>query len=121
YNLRGYDQMHAFPPGLKIVSGDSHATRPQSKRIVYWDCGGSAGARTAPSSTVPRSCGKVHMRFKVKVKACSTCPLSPAVYEADIQTYIELHVDFPDCWEGKRLDTPDHHSHMAYSRAYWCP
>lgn len=51
YNLRGYDQMRAFPPGLKIVSGDSHAHHPQSTRIVYWDCGGAIGARTPPSAT----------------------------------------------------------------------
>lgn len=38
-----------------------------------------------------------------------------------VQSYIELHVDFPDCWDGKHLDSPDHHSHMAYSRAYRCP
>jgi Domain of unknown function (DUF1996) len=121
YNLRGYDQMRPFPPGLKIVSGDAHAHHAQSKQIVYWDCGGRAGARTPPSSTVPTSCGVIHMRFKVKFKKCRSCPLTAKVYEADIQTYVELHVNFPDCWDGKRLDSPDHHSHMAYSRDYRCP
>jgi hypothetical protein len=41
YNLRGFDQMHPFPPGLKMIAGDAHATRPQSTDVVYWTCGGS--------------------------------------------------------------------------------
>ena len=47
YVLRGYDQMHPFPPGLRMVAGDAHATRPQSMRVTYWTCGGRA-AKTAP-------------------------------------------------------------------------
>jgi hypothetical protein len=30
---------------------------------------------------------------------------------------IELRVRFPDCWDGMRLDSRDHHSHMAYAGA----
>ncbi len=28
---------------------------------------------------------------------------------------------FPQCWDGKNLDTPDHKSHMAYPAAGACP
>ncbi len=28
---------------------------------------------------------------------------------------------FPDCWNGRSLDSPDHKSHMAYSRRGLCP
>jgi hypothetical protein len=34
---------------------------------------------------------------------------------------IELHVNFPDCWDGRRLDSTDHRSHMAYSHNWRCP
>ena len=44
-------------------------------------------------------------------RAAPTCP-SPT---------LTLHVNFPDCWDGKRLDSPDHHTHMAYSSDYRCP
>jgi hypothetical protein len=37
------------------------------------------------------------------------------------QTFLELHVNFPDCWDGKRLDSADHKRHMAYSRRFVCP
>ena len=29
---------------------------------------------------------------------------------------VTLRVSFPDCWDGRRLDSPDHRSHMAYNR-----
>jgi hypothetical protein len=37
------------------------------------------------------------------------------------KTQLELHVYFPDCWDGKHLDSLDHKSHMAYSRDFACP
>jgi hypothetical protein len=35
----------------------------------------------------------------------TTCPVGDAV---------RLIVTFPQCWDGKNLDSPDHQSHMAY-------
>jgi hypothetical protein len=29
---------------------------------------------------------------------------------------IKLHIFFPSCWDGVRLDSPDHRSHVAYGR-----
>jgi Domain of unknown function (DUF1996) len=37
------------------------------------------------------------------------------------KTHLELRVNFPDCWDGKHLDSLDHRSHMAYSRDFVCP
>jgi hypothetical protein len=34
---------------------------------------------------------------------------------------LELILNFPDCWDGRRTDSPDHQSHMAYSAAGACP
>ncbi|HEY3181679.1 MAG TPA: DUF1996 domain-containing protein [Gaiellaceae bacterium] len=66
------------------------------------------------------TCGVVRARDAF-VKACPACPLVQKHIGERVQTYLELHVDFPDCWDGKRLDSPDHMSHMAYSRDYVCP
>ncbi|WP_309624448.1 DUF1996 domain-containing protein [Methylibium sp.] len=30
-------------------------------------------------------------------------------------------VFFPQCWDGKNLDSPDHKSHMAYPSDGGCP
>ncbi|MGH3043762.1 MAG: DUF1996 domain-containing protein [Gaiellaceae bacterium] len=84
----------AFPQGFKLVAGDAMATSPQARRVTYWNCGAEGGV--APSSTVP------------------TCP--------DAKTMaLRLHVTFPDCWDGRRLDSPDHKSHAAYSTRAVCP
>ena len=95
-----------FPAGLRMVAGNAHAFRPQSSAVTYWDCsllkttfygpngGGSSAITAAASSTVP------------------TCP-----QKAEVQ----LHVKFPACWDGKRLDSFDHRSHMAYARGGQCP
>jgi hypothetical protein len=32
-------------------------------------------------------------------------------------SFVTLRITFPDCWDGRRLDSPDHQSHMAYNRA----
>ena len=32
-----------------------------------------------------------------------------------------VRVTFPDCWDGRRLDSEDHKSHMAFSDADGCP
>jgi hypothetical protein len=34
--------------------------------------------------------------------------------ELQSRSYLELHVNFPDCWDGKHLDSADHRRHMAY-------
>ncbi|MGK2950358.1 MAG: DUF1996 domain-containing protein [Acidimicrobiales bacterium] len=34
---------------------------------------------------------------------------------------LNLRVTFPDCWDGDRLDAPDHRSHLRYSGSDGCP
>jgi uncharacterized protein DUF1996 len=122
FNLRGYDRMRAFPAGLRMIAGDAHARRPQSPTVAYWACGGAGGVRSAPLRTVPRSCAHVPIHVqKGFFKPCAGCPAQLLRRPAHVRTYLELHVNFPDCWDGVHLDSPNHKSHMAYSRAYVCP
>jgi hypothetical protein len=41
-----------------------------------------------------------------------TCPASAP---------LGLRTTFPDCWDGERLSSPDHHAHAAYSERGRCP
>jgi hypothetical protein len=75
----------AYPPGLKVVAGNAHATRFQSTRVVAWSCQGSSGTGQA---TI-RDCG-AGGRVKALIK-------------------------FPSCWDGRRKDSADHKSHMRYA------
>jgi hypothetical protein len=34
---------------------------------------------------------------------------------------LRLHVIFPECWDGKGLDSPNHKAHMAYADSGVCP
>jgi len=36
-------------------------------------------------------------------------------------TYLRAQLDFPECWDGKNLDSPDHMSHMTYRFGSTCP
>jgi Domain of unknown function (DUF1996) len=95
YYRRGtLQQVRTFPNGLRMIAGDAMATTPQDLRITFWNCGIAGGL--APSSTVP------------------SCPDARG-------SSLRLHVRFPNCWDGKQLDSLDHKSHMAYSLGARCP
>ncbi len=91
--LRDPSAIRPFPLGLRMIAGDGHATRPQSTMVTDWGCDGDGPNGT---SEPPRS-----------------CPDGP----------LRLRVIFPNCWDGKRLDSADHKGHMAYSYRYMrqCP
>lgn len=35
--------------------------------------------------------------------------------------WLELTIRFPDCWDGERLDAPDHRSHLVHAASGRCP
>jgi Domain of unknown function (DUF1996) len=94
YRRRTLARVRPFPPNLQMIAGNADSRRPQSRRVTFWNCGPHGGAPR--TSTVP------------------TCP------DARSKS-LRLHVRFPDCWDGRRVDSPDHRSHMAYSEAGVCP
>jgi hypothetical protein len=94
YRRRSLGPVTAFPPGLRMIAGNSKATTPQSLQIVRWDCGQGGGVQ--PSATIP------------------TCPDAR-------QNALRVHITFPSCWDGVNLDSPDHQSHMAYPMRGRCP
>jgi hypothetical protein len=101
-------RVRAYPEGLTIVAGNSHAGTPQSRRIVFWDCGvvkttlyGRMLRGNPPVATPPA--------------ASTTPPPCPPASK------LQLHVNFPDCWNGKTVDSVDHKRHMAYSADGRCP
>ena len=86
--------VQAFPAGFKLIAGSAKATAPQGLMITSWNCGPLAGVR--PQAEIP------------------TCP-------DGMHRGLALHVQFPNCWDGINLDSPDHQSHAAYSVRGRCP
>lgn len=89
---RGRGQTVAFPAGLKVIAGNGEATTPQSLSITGWKCSG------------------------VQATALSKNPIACPTGSHDV-----LVIRFPDCWNGRDLDSADHRSHMAYRVAGACP
>jgi hypothetical protein len=87
YIVRPVSKVQAMPPGLRMVAGDPMATGKQSGvGDMNWSCfDGGAGQNKQPF-----------------IHDCGDGPLS-------------MNVEFPQCWNGKDLDSPDHRSHMAYA------
>lgn len=70
---------------------------------------GNAHARRAQAlGIVSWSCGSLARRFAV-VPACGR------------NQVVELRVQFPNCWNGRTLDSADHKRHMAYAAGGRCP
>jgi len=87
-------EVNTFPNNLRMIAGDAKATSPQGMRITFWSCGVASGVDR--SAEVP------------------TCPDTRG-------SFLRLHIRFPECWDGRRLDSSDHKSHMAYATRAGCP
>jgi hypothetical protein len=112
YTLRQFSGVRPYPPGLKIIAGDADAQRPQPLRVVWWNCGPFSAVRR--SSSVPPLCppGSGGEGATLIDRAGRASKPHPS---------LELHVRFPECWDGRRLDSADHKAHMAYARRSRCP
>jgi hypothetical protein len=89
---RGHGRIAPFPAGLKVIAGNGEASSPQSLAITGWKC---SGLQLGGLSADPK-----------------TCPAG----RHDV-----LVIRFPDCWNGRDLDSADHRSHMAYRVRGACP
>jgi hypothetical protein len=101
----------AFPAGLKMVAGNSLAARSQSYDVTYWQCivpktNFNYQRMTFGSSSARRADGAARYG---------------AIPECGRSANLELRVNFPDCWNGRSVDSRNHKSHMAYSVKGACP
>jgi hypothetical protein len=87
-------EVSPFPNNLRVIAGDAKATSPQGMRVTFWSCGVASGV--GRSESVP------------------TCPDTRG-------SFLRLHIRFPECWNGRQLDSVDHKSHMAYATRAGCP
>jgi hypothetical protein len=85
------ESVTAPPKGLRMIAGNMRAVTTQRTDIntnpVFYNCQPASGIYVEITDNIPECAqgGKMTM-----------------------------HVQFPQCWDGKNLDSPDHKSHMAY-------
>ena len=98
-----------FPPGLRIITGDSMANEPQSELgsaadAIHWYCFGQG----VPSNQSP---GFDDGRYNTGGHVIPQC---------QVGHLLGLEVLFPQCWDGEHLTDHDKeddsmHSHMSYA------
>jgi hypothetical protein len=102
YQVRAYyragtrdtTQLHTIPFGLKMLAGNAMATSPQSAGIAGFQCRIEGKGATVSKQSLPPQCGSTAL--------------------------LEMSVVFPNCWDGKNLDSADHRSHMSYASGSKC-
>ena len=92
YVNRSRERISAPPTGLMMIAGNAEAKTRQPKGIVAWSCGAVGGRPRY--ATIP-ACREDQM--------------------------LQLQATFPNCWDGRRLDSPDHKQHMKYASRGICP
>lgn len=92
YQRAGKASAAAPPQGLRMIAGDPHGTGVQPATVTTWQC-----------------VGRGRMRQFRTVPACT------------VGERLGAWVKFPDCWDGRRLDSPDHRAHVAYAVRGQCP
>ena len=74
-----------IPNGLRMIAGNAKANSAQSGEVVMWSCESGGSNQTVAS-----------------IPSCSP------------GGQLRLSIVFPQCWNGRDLDSADHKSHMAY-------
>lgn len=91
YYKTGYgvppSSIQAMPPGLRMVAGNAKGNPDQPSGAAMYACVWEGG-NSNWSNSIP-SCPKTGTSWLIQ------------------------GVDFPQCWDGVNLDSPDHKSHMA--------
>lgn len=89
YQGVGYSDARSFPNGLQLIAGNAAtATSPTSgSRVHYW-------------------CENNHqlerINYGVSIPVCNRGQI------------LTMGIDFPQCWDGRNLTSPNGRSHMAY-------
>jgi hypothetical protein len=93
--IRDYKKVHPFPAGLRFYAGSPFYTSGDDFKNAPGTVEGFECGDSANNWTIPANCA----------------PGSD----------LNVRYQAPSCWDGVHLDTPDHHSHMAYPVNGECP
>lgn len=94
--LNNNPPMNPLPKGLKIIAGNATSTAP----------GNPGGFTCLTQAKGYGRAGRENLAY---------IPSDCVPGEDDLR----MTIPFPQCWDGKNLDSPDHKSHMAYPIAFW--
>jgi hypothetical protein len=84
--IRDIESIRPFPRGLKMIAGSHLATKDDPQPTKFVNW--NCGDGVEGTAGMPRRCWNKPLR---------------------------LRIEFPNCWNGRTLDSDDHKSHMAYA------
>lgn len=91
-HIRDIGSIRPFPHGLKMIAGSAMGTASNPQPTTITNW--NCGDGVQGTAGVPSSCASKPLR---------------------------LRIEFPNCWNGRQLDSADHMSHMTYARSGGCP
>ncbi|MFK8025099.1 MAG: DUF1996 domain-containing protein [Ilumatobacter sp.] len=84
-----------MPFGLRMIAGDVNATGDQGELVGWFEV--QRTSDLTPREDLTNTLGETQM-----------------ISRPNDENNIVLRMNFPNCWDGVHLDSPDHQSHMAY-------
>jgi hypothetical protein len=93
-NLLAGTVVQTIPPDLRVIAGNAQAASPSDNPQL----------------------GK-ELYFGCSDNSTGKMPAPPACPTG----ILTVHIGFPNCWNGRDLDSPDHQSHMTYPADGLCP
>ena len=112
---------------VPTLRSGGRAVKARGVRFYYVIVNADAGAVKAPPTGLRVIAGTYGERRNPGApRHAWTCTETTAAHFAQIPlcpkgSRLVLRIRFPDCWDGSRLDSPDHQEHMAYHRDGLCP
>ncbi len=85
YKTRRTDSVISMPQGLQMVAGNTTKETFETSQKLLWSCGGS-GQQYNETNQIPDCNGDI----------------------------VNAAVQFPNCWDGKNLETDENQSHLIY-------
>ncbi|KAF6831661.1 WSC domain-containing protein [Colletotrichum musicola] len=118
YLLNGKD-IKAFPPGFRMIAGDTYRrnytagdpSKPDPEKSIW-----SILGETKQSILEQRAVGFNCLNYKRAPEGTLYRHFLPDkdYLDANCANGIRFEMMFPSCWNGKDVDSDDHKSHMAY-------
>jgi len=100
-----------------LVSPSGEVVTPRSMTAYYL----ASGRVTAPPKNLRMIAGGDTRKLRIAGYACGDGNATSSVPMDCGSEWLKGVIVFPSCWDGKRLDSPDHRSHMAYPTGKGCP
>jgi hypothetical protein len=110
------NHIKAFPPGFKMLSGDSRRRNftlpmPVPEKSLW------AASDKTQSALAEKALGFNCLHYGSPNEGAVKRHALPdkGFIDANCYSGLRLELAFPSCWNGKDHDSPDHKSHVAYS------